>query len=190
MENRILPSVKAICDWWGKDTRCFKCNSTDNLEKCHIIDACQGGIHHESNLNLLCHTCHRFSENIKEKNIDYFLWLSLPAHVIDMKKVDFNEKQIELFKILNELESARKIVQELYQNRKILQRIGIENAKKKNGGKCPWGGLAAGRRPNQNLHNQIIDLHKNGISIRKIAKSIPCSPSTVQTIIKNIEKNR
>lgn len=74
-----------------------------------------------------------------------------------------------------------------YELRKEKQRIGIENSRRKHGGKCPWGGKRAGRKPNQALHESIYKLKKAGMSIRKIAKTVKCSPSTVQTVLKKVD---
>ena len=62
------------------------------------------------------------------------------------------------------------------------QRIGIESAKKANGGKCPWGGS---QRKRDASHDQSIQkLRETGLTIRKIAETLKLSPTTVQKSVK------
>jgi DNA invertase Pin-like site-specific DNA recombinase len=62
------------------------------------------------------------------------------------------------------------------------QRIGIESAKKANGGKCPWGGSQ--RRRDASHDQSIQKLRETGLTIRKIAETLKISPTTVQKSVK------
>jgi DNA invertase Pin-like site-specific DNA recombinase len=69
-----------------------------------------------------------------------------------------------------------------YQLRREKQALGIESAKEKNGGKCPWGG---NKRKRDNSNDSIIlKLKTAGMSIRKIATTINKSPQTIQIALK------
>jgi DNA invertase Pin-like site-specific DNA recombinase len=71
-----------------------------------------------------------------------------------------------------------------YELRREKQKIGIENARRKNGGVCPWGG--SGRKKNEHLRESITRLKRTGMSVRKIAKTLKCSPTTVQNVSKEL----
>jgi DNA invertase Pin-like site-specific DNA recombinase len=70
-----------------------------------------------------------------------------------------------------------------YELRREKQRIGIERSRELNGGKCPWGGARRQRDPSHDL--TIKKLRKTGLTIRKIAKTLNVSPTTVQRSLKH-----
>ena len=59
-----------------------------------------------------------------------------------------------------------------WEQRRIAQMKGIEKAKKM--------GLFGGRPINKDLHRQINYAISNGLSVRKTAQKLGCSPTTVQ----------
>ena len=63
-----------------------------------------------------------------------------------------------------------------YESRRDRQAQGIELAKKK--------GVYKGRKADNALHNNIIELLNDGKSVRKIASLLNCNPSTVQRVKK------
>ena len=63
-----------------------------------------------------------------------------------------------------------------YENRRKRQAQGIELAKKK--------GVYKGRKADNVLHNNILELLNDGKSVRKIASLLNCNPSTVQRVKK------
>ena len=69
-----------------------------------------------------------------------------------------------------------------YQTRRDKQAIGIASAKKKNGGKCGWGGRVkgAGNKKSIEIHKSIKKCLENGMTVRAIAKLLKVSPTTVQ----------
>jgi len=69
-----------------------------------------------------------------------------------------------------------------YQLRREKQALGIELAREKNGGKCPWGGNK--RKRDSSNDSVILKLKTAGMSIRKIAKLINKSPQTIQVALK------
>lgn len=83
----------------------------------------------------------------------------------------------EKFKV-NVLEFINQLLINEEHNRSLTlkerQKEGIEKAKK--------AGVYKGRKPNKDLHEQIIKLRNEGVSIRKIAQQLECGISTVQRI--------
>lgn len=131
------------------------------------------------------------------ENIDRLTRLPLPEAKKLMKRI--TEKAavfaipeiIDLSFIINTSEGIAKIALEStqttlrnivlyiahkdYMDRLKRQRQGIELAKKANKYK--------GRTPNKQLHQKIIDLRTNGVSISKTAAALGCSVATVTNVM-------
>lgn len=89
---RRLATEKKIREYWSErlyafndshfdsaeelkeENLCFACGCDDvKCERAHIIAKCEGGSDNESNLHMLCPTCHKNSEYLTLN--DYFLWI-------------------------------------------------------------------------------------------------------------------
>lgn len=69
-----------------------------------------------------------------------------------------------------------------YELRREKQKIGIEQAKQANNGKCHWGGSRRTRSTKND--KQIIKMKADGVSIRDIAMRLSLGVSTVQRALK------
>ena len=91
MAQRKMPSRRAIVDYWAprllergfidsefdlNTKTCFACGATCGGSRCHIRPKVLGGPDEVSNLHLLCHVCHRQSENLSgEEYWEWFKWV-------------------------------------------------------------------------------------------------------------------
>jgi len=56
--------------------RCWRCGTTKNVQRCHIVPHSQGGEDHPSNLLLLCRDCHNDAPNVSNATAeDFFNWM-------------------------------------------------------------------------------------------------------------------
>ena len=58
--------------------RCWRCGTTKNVQRCHIIPHSQGGGDEPSNLLLLCRDCHNDAPNVSNATAeDFFNWMKI-----------------------------------------------------------------------------------------------------------------
>lgn len=56
--------------------RCWRCGTTKNIQRCHIVPDSQGGKDEPSNLLLLCKSCHNDAPNVSNATAeDFFDWM-------------------------------------------------------------------------------------------------------------------
>ena len=56
--------------------RCWRCGTTKNVQRCHIVPHSQGGEDEPSNLLLLCGCCHNDAPNVSNATAeDFFNWM-------------------------------------------------------------------------------------------------------------------
>jgi hypothetical protein len=61
--------------------RCWRCGTTKNVQRCHIIPHSQGGRDEPSNLLLLCRDCHNDAPNVSNATAeDFFNWMKNSRH--------------------------------------------------------------------------------------------------------------
>ena len=61
--------------------RCWRCGTTKNVQRCHIIPHSQGGKDEPSNLLLLCGCCHNDAPNVSNATAeDFFNWMRNSRH--------------------------------------------------------------------------------------------------------------
>ena len=61
--------------------RCWRCGTTKNVQRCHIIPHSQGGGDEPSNLLLLCRDCHNDAPNVSNATAeDFFNWMKNSRH--------------------------------------------------------------------------------------------------------------
>lgn len=105
---RKMPSAKKIAAYWeqrgtpfdvqSNQPCCFACKTRsdrwNNFDRAHLVDRFLGGLDHEANLAMLCHTCHKIMPMFEVSDYQHAIDWVLSNPLLQLVKNVFDQYQV------------------------------------------------------------------------------------------------